>query len=76
MNATIGDLCGHDLHKSYVSLEYGDSTISGLLTELHYGCTNHTLSGPIIEVTVRVGGVTVERLPRNTPCLISRPSGA
>lgn len=71
--STVGDLTGHDIYTAEVEIQYGDSIIRGLLTELGHGATTYTMSGPVKEVTLRIGGVTVDHLPLNTPCIISRP---
>lgn len=70
---TVGELCANDLYTTKVTLQYGESTISGKLTELMHSAVDYSLVGPLaITVTLTVGGITVEGLPREHPCRLFR----
>lgn len=72
IESTVGKLCADDLYSTDIELNYRNSTIRGTLTELEFRVTHPALVGANTEVSLTAGGITVEDLPRDTPCRLFR----
>ena len=76
IESTVGKLCADDLYSTEIELDWRNSTIRGTLTALEFSTTYPTLVGAITEVCLTAGGITVEDLPRGTPCRLFRTNTA
>lgn len=76
IDSTVGKLCADDLYHTEIELDYRNSTIRGTLTELEFRTAYPTLAGAITEVCLTAGGISVEDLPRDTPCRLFRTNTA